>query len=339
MLYQLKQEYNVFKSLEPLPYRNFSDFGKLEKDLENLIAKSLLEQLYEDNRLMTIFQERPRQPEADIYALDESGSLHIFELKLSEAGGDAVTQILKYAQDSGQWGYNKLQSMWEKYKPSDDELKDAHQEIFGLPKSLQPEQFNKRQHLVIVGSSADTELTRFVDYWKNEGISIDFLPYRIFEIENQFYFEFFSLPYDFHTNPRDIKGVLFDTCRSHDENAICRMMEYDRVYACGGVKESVTYVNPKDFIFFYHKRRGLAAAARVKDGKVGELEGDGLYRDVDFITPVPKRGSKNNKFMPVQKIREITSKNFFWARTIKNPYLSKDEAENLAAELDNYLKS
>jgi len=113
------------------------------------------------------------------------------------------------------------------------------------------------------------------------------------------------------------------------------MMENERVYAWGGVKESVTYVKPKDFIFFYHKGQGLAAAATVKDGGVREEE-DGLYREVKFITPVPKKGSKN-KFMSVQKIREITGKNFFWARTIKCPYLSKEEAENLADELKKYL--
>lgn len=344
MLYKLNQENNVFKTLEPLEYRDFSHFGQHEKDLENLIAESLFEQLYEDNRLMTIFQERARQSEADIYALDESGSLHIFELKRSGASGDAVIQILKYAQDSGQWGYSKLQSMWGKYitklkQPSENELKNAHRETFDLPEPLQPEQFNMRQHLVIVGSSADIKLTRFVDYWKHKGISIDFLPYRIFEIEKQLYFEFFSLPYDFHTNPKDIKGALFDTCRTWDENAIWTMMEDKRVYAWGGVKKSVTYVKSSDFIFFYHKGKGLAAAARVKDGRVGEVEGDGLYRDVEFITPVPKRGSKHNKFMSVQKIREITGKNFFWARTIKYPYLSKDEAEKLAEELDKYLKS
>ena len=43
--------------------------------------------------------------------------------------------------------------------------------------------------------------------------------------------------------------------------------------------------------------------------------------------------------MPFAKVSEITGKSFFWARTIKVPYLSKDEAENLAKELKVYLET
>lgn len=62
-----------------------------------------------------------------------------------------------------------------------------------------------------------------------------------------------------------------------------------------------------------------------------------LYRDVDFITSIPNRGQAL-KAMPFWKVSEITGKSFFWARTIKVPYLSKDEAENLAKELKEYLE-
>ncbi len=343
MLYKLNQENNVFKTLEPLPYKDFSDFEKHEKELENLLAANLLEQLYEDNRLMTIFQERDLQSEADIYALDQSGALHIFELKRSTADKGAVTQILGYAQNAGHWRYNELQSMWGKYPEElkqhiHSELKDAHKESFGLHETLQEDQFNGKQHLVIVGSSADTSLRKSVDYWKNNGISIDFLPYRIFEIEKQLYFEFFALPYDFHTNPMDTKGVLFDTCKSHYEEGIWRMMENKRVEAWGNAKKFVTYVNPGDTIFFYHRGEGLAAAAKVNNGKIKDSE-DGLYRDVEFITSTPKRGSRKNRFLPIGEIRKITGKNFFWAKTIKVPYLSSKEAEKLAKELNTFLNS
>ncbi|WP_227992673.1 hypothetical protein [Shewanella sp. YLB-07] len=54
---------------------------------------------------MPVFQERQWQAEADIYALNESGELVIFELKRASAGKDAVHQALRYAQDAGQWSY------------------------------------------------------------------------------------------------------------------------------------------------------------------------------------------------------------------------------------------
>jgi len=42
--------------------------------------------------------------------------------------------------------------------------------------------------------------------------------------------------------------------------------------------------------------------------------------------------------MPFTKVSELTGKSFFWARTIKVPYLSRSEAENLAQELKLYLE-
>ncbi len=91
MLYKIKEQAEVFEKLEPVEFKDFSSFGKLEKDLENLIADSILDVLFEDARLMPVFQERQWQAEADIYALNENGELVIFELKRSSAGKDATT--------------------------------------------------------------------------------------------------------------------------------------------------------------------------------------------------------------------------------------------------------
>lgn len=63
-----------------------------------------------------------------------------------------------------------------------------------------------------------------------------------------------------------------------------------------------------------------------------------FIRDVTFSTPTPKKGEEI-KAMPFNKVSEITDKSFFWARTIKVPYLSKEEAENLATELKKYLEA
>jgi hypothetical protein len=41
---------------------------------------------------------------------------------------------------------------------------------------------------------------------------------------------------------------------------------------------------------------------------------------------------------PFEMVSEITGKSFYWARTIKVPYLSKDEAANLVQELKKYLE-
>lgn len=338
MLYKLGSTDGKFDKLEPVAFKDFSSFGNLEKDLEELIASSILDVLFEeDASLMPIFQERQYQAEADIYALNEKGELIIFELKRGAAGEGAVHQALRYAQDAGQWPFSTLQDKYQQYTGSSIDLHLAHKEAFNLEHSLDAKELNKKQHLIIIGSAADDGLINAVDYWKHQGISIEFLPYRIYELDGKKYFEFFALPYDKHKNPSDVKGVLFDTNRSWDEESIWYMMENDRVAAFGDAKRFVEYVNPGDIVFFSHKWTGLVAAGRVKKGSIKSPDDEILYRDVEFITPIPKKGQAINA-MPFGKVSEITGKSFFWARTIKVPYLSMDEAEHLAKELKEYLE-
>lgn len=336
MLYKLGSSNGKFDKLEPVGFKDFSSFGNLEKDLEELIAKSILDVLFEDASLMPIFQERQFQAEADIYALNEKGELIIFELKRSSAGEGAVHQALRYAQEAGQWSFAKIQSKYHQYSSDKNELLKDHQEAFNLEHSLEAKELNKKQHLIIIGSAADDSLINAVDYWKKQGILIDFLPYRIYEINNEKYFEFFALPYDKHKNPSEMKGVLFDTNRSYNEDSIWYMMENKCVAAFGDAKRFVEYVYPGDIIFFSHKWTGLIAAAKVKKGNIKAPEDDTLYRDVEFLTPIPKKG-ETVKAMPFSEVSAITGKSFFWARTIKVPYLSKNEAENLVDELKVYL--
>ena len=327
MLYKLGLSSGKFDKLEPVAFKDFESFGNLEKDLEELIAKSILDILFEDSSLMPIFQERRQQAEADIYALNENGELIIFELKRGSAGEGAVHQALRYTQDAGQWSYSKLQEKYQQYTCTEVELIQAHKEAFNLEYALDAKEVNNKQHLLVIGSAADDSLINAIDYWKRQGISIEFLPYRIYELGGEKYFEFFALPYDKHKNPSDNKGVLFDTNRSWDEDSIWYMMENSRVAAFGDAKRFIEYVNSGDIVFFSHKWAGLVAAARVNKGDIKAPDGETLYRDVDFITPIPKKEEKM-KAMPFRKVSEITGKSFFWARTIKVPYLSKDEAEN-----------
>jgi hypothetical protein len=337
MLYKLNSANGKFDKLEPVAYKDFASFGNIEKDLENLIASSLLDVLFENSSLMPIFQERQRQAEADIYALNENGELIIFELKRSFAGEEAVHQALRYAQNAGQWSYSKLQEKYRKYSNTETELTKAHQEAFNREHALHAKEINNRQHLVVIGSAADDNLINAVDYWKRQGISIEFLPYRIYEIEQEKYFEFFALPYDRHKNPGDVKGILFDTNGRYDEDSIWYMMENHRVAAFGDAKRFVEYINPGDIVFFSHIGAGLVAAGKVKRGDIKAPDSSTLYRDIEFVTPVPRKGD-SLKAMPFGKVSEITGKSFYWARTIKVPYLSKEEASNLADELKKYLE-
>jgi hypothetical protein len=343
MLYRLSPSDEGLGSLEPIPFRDAAGLQRTEKDLENLLATHLLDVLFEDAPLLPIFQERQLQSEADIYAINREGDLVIFELKRGVAGEDAVLQAIGYAQQAGRWVYSELNRRFKIYQqkldlaPSD--LRSAHKDAFQLDEPLELTSFNRHQHLYIVGSAANEKLIDAIAYWKSQGLSVEFLPYRIYDFAGQRLFEFFSFPYDRHRNPSDVKGVLFDTNRTYDEGSVWEMMEKSRVAAYGDIKYVVEYLNPGDIVFFYHKSEGLIAAAEVLRGPVRRDGDEEQYRDVRFLTPVPNRQSGIRRRMTAAQVTEATGKNFFWARTIKVPYLNREEAQSLVSELHKLLSA
>lgn len=340
MLYKLNMTDGKFDGLAPIAFEDFASFGHLEKDLEDLIAQNISGVLFEDAGLMPIYQQQQGEEVGDVYALNAAGDLNIFELKRSTAGEGAVHQALRYAQDAGQWSHAQLQKRFRQYSGRTTELVEAHREAFDLDLPVEAGEFNRRQRLTVIGSAADDSLISAVDYWRTRGVNIDFLPYRIYELAGEHYFEFFALPYDRHRNPADKKGILFDTNRSYNEESIWYMMEGSRVAAFGDAKRFVERINDGDIVFFSHRWEGVVAAARVQRGQIREDRVDGtdtLYRTVKFITPIPRRGEEL-RAMPFAMVKEITEMNFYWASTIKVPYLPMPTAEALAIELRQHLE-
>ncbi len=334
MLYKLRQSNGLFDSLDAVPFQSVP----LEKHLENLLAKSLLDVLFEGNELMPIFQERSLQEEADIYALNRKGDLVIFELKRDGAGAEAVHQALRYCETASQWDFERLQEMLRTYsKGQATDLQKEHANSFGLEHNLEKSAFNTTQRLIIVGSAANEDLIRKINYWKSSGLLLDFIPYRVYALDHggttEHYFEFFSIPYDQHSNPADSKGVLFDTCRSYRPDSVWYMCEKNRVAAFGDQSHIVRYLNRNDIVFLYHKGEGIVAAGRVVSGvKVDKLE-DAEYRDLEWLSARPGRVTSELKAISPTKIKELLGHGFFWARTIKVPYLVPEESSKLLQAL------
>ena len=329
MLYKLGKSQDKFDSIEPVAFKGLPR----EKELEDLLAKSLWDVLFEGNELMPISQERPWQDKADIYALNKYGDLIVFELKRESADLGAVHQILRYCENASRFGYEKLQEMLRKYRNDPKlDLQEEHKGNFDLEQHLDKSGFNKRQHLWIVGSAGDGQLIKNVSYWKSQGISLEFIPYRVYKIGDEHYFEFFSLPFDQHSNPSDAKGVIFDTNLSWNPDSIWYMCDNDRVAAFGGIKDVVRSFRKGDYIFLYHKGAGIVAVGEVK-GEVKEDAGnDALYRDVRWLTSKPTK-DKPFKAMPAWQIKEVMDCNFWWAKTMKPPFLNKEESQKLLESL------
>lgn len=338
MLYKLGQTNGVFDSIEAMPFQSVPR----EKHLENILAKSLLDVLFEGNELMPIFQERSRQAEADIYALNKNGDLVIFELKRDDAGDDAVHQALRYCETAAHWKFEQLQRMLATYsKGKTMDLQMEHQANFDFEHPLEKSAFNTQQRLIVVGSAANEALIRNVEYWKARGLLLDFIPYRVYALKNgeteEHYFEFFSIPYDCHSNPAHVKGLLFDTCLSYKSNSIWYMCEKNRVAAFGDQSHVVKYLKKNDIVFLYHKWAGVVAAGRVISEVRVDTAEDAQYRDLEWLTAKPAKAGGDPKAMPPGKIKEVLGRNFFWARTIKTPYLSKEESAKLLEALIGHI--
>ena len=325
MLYKLGRSAQKFNAIDPLPFSGLP----LEKDLEDLLAQNLWDVLFEGSHLMPIRQERPWQPEADIYALNEHGDLVIFELKRAHADGGAVHQALRYCEKAGRYSYEQLEEMLRAYSHGRPvNLQEEHQLAFDLEHPLDRSAFNTKQQLIIVGCASDAELVRNVDYWRSQGISISFIPYRVYKIASDHYFEFFSLPYDQHSNPGQAKGVIFDTNLRYNEASIWYMCDGNRVAAFGGIKGIVHSFNKGDIAFLYHKGQGIVAAGEVKSVVKEDQDWDALYRDLKWLTVKPRQGEPL-KALSAAEIKTVMGFNFWWAKTMKAPFLNKAESARL----------
>jgi hypothetical protein len=333
MLYSVSND-----KIEPVKFYGYQDLQGKEKNLENLLAQCM-EEIFEDEQIMTIFQERQYQAEPDICGLDKDGNLIIFELKRDFVNADTTIQVMRYAQIWGQYDYNDLNENYKKWhgkkKGAIKDLMTAHKEYFELEGPLLRDRFNITQRLILVGNSTDTYLADAVKYWKTQGLDIDFIPYRFYEINNEIYFEFFSKPYDIHQNPAEKKAVMFDTCKTYIPDAIWDMFKGKKISAYGDKKHWVGVLKKSDVVFYYHKGYGVVAAGKIITSKPAYIkENDEQYHSVDFLTPTPF-SEKELISISAPEIKQILGRNFFWARTAKRPYLTEEESQKLIEALNN----
>lgn len=127
----------------------------------------------------------------------------------------------------------------------------------------------------------------------------------------------------------DVKGIIFDTNRTYDENSIWEMIQGRKVSAYGTMAEAVNDFRKGDYVFYYHKGYGIVAAGIIKSD-TKEIKGDTeeLYRDVELLTPeIDSIGE--NRYISYAELSELLNKSFYMARTAKVPYLSEEECKKV----------
>lgn len=287
MIYEINQTNNK-SDLEQVKRISLSQIGWLEKDLEDLISKNIQE-LFPEDQLMIIMQEKQLQEHADILALDEKGNLYIFELKRWGARQENLLQVLRYGQIFGQYSYDKLNNLYMDYTNQNSNLQDSHYKYFSdsLAEALKISDFNKIQNFIVITDGADLETLNAIKYWKDLGIKIESLPYRIFEVGNKYLFEFNKY------NPKNdiildinTSNHIVNTNIKYSNIQYKEMLNENKAAAYYDKKTTINKIQKGDEVFLYQTGLGIIAYGKVKSNckmkDIGKDKNEEYYVEIDY---------------------------------------------------------
>jgi len=138
----------------------------------------------------------------DLLALDQYGNLLIIELKIGQSGSGSaseetiLSQPQNYAQSLASYTYDRLDDIYQKYREDiesgrwdtdesavrADDLETAFEAVFG--ESLEPEDFNPDQRMVIVAEEVTSQTQRNAQYLLDQGLNIQCLEVQRFDSES-----------------------------------------------------------------------------------------------------------------------------------------------------------
>ncbi len=106
----------------------------------------------------------------DLLGLDRTGNSAVIELKRDRTPRETIAQALEYASYIEQLDYNQLERIYQNYTENKEEsLSDQHRTFFDLEEG-DPVNFNKEQHIIVVGSDISREIRQQASYLNRKGI-------------------------------------------------------------------------------------------------------------------------------------------------------------------------
>lgn len=129
------------------------------------------------------------------------------------------------------------------------------------------------------------------------------------------------------------KGIMFDTNISYSDTNESEMIFGNKIAAYGDAKRYIDSFRKGDYALFYSKGRGIIAVGQIITDTPTEV-GDEKYHSVRMI--VPENFNGDVKALPAlspNEIKTILKRNFYWASTIKTPFLTGAQVEMLIREL------
>lgn len=276
MLYKLDVKSKNYTKVKRV---TLESIGWKELDLQILLSNHI-QDIISSNELMTIFNERPRQEEPDILALDRNGDLYIFELKRWSSNQENILQVLRYGQLYGNSNYDELNEMFNKYHKNEKnklELREIHEKYFDLSESykLKIEDFNKKQHFLIVTNGLDQKTVEAVAYWKNNGINIDAIVYWVFEINGEHFIEFnMYSPIEGYLEYDSNRYILNTNYHNNPNHTDDMLREKKAAAYYPGWMEKIEKLQKGDIVFLYKSGTGIIAYG-VATGNMEKQDCDG----------------------------------------------------------------
>ena len=239
------------------------DFGWNEINLQKLLFQNL-DRVIQEQELLLIMQSRQWQEEPDLMAIDENGDLWIFELKAWESQQSNLLQALRYGQKYGQYDYDDLDEIYSKF--AKEKLSDGHKKRFA-DKPIETEQFNRKQHFVIITNRLDIQTREAIIFWRERGLDVRPWIYRIYQTKNkELYLEFNT--FRMKDDPfEDIEEGYFivNTNISHSKKDDEDMIKGKKAAAFFDPwKKSIKRIQVGDRVFLYRSGTGIVARGIAK---------------------------------------------------------------------------
>ncbi|CZQ82306.1 hypothetical protein [Trichococcus collinsii] len=315
MLYKLD---TVTKDYAKVNRVNLKSLGWKEVDLQKLLSNHI-QDLISTNELMTIFNERPRQEEPDILALDKNGDLFIFELKRWSSHEENLLQVLRYGQLYGNSSYDELNDLFNKYlrdKDSNAELYEIHQQYFDLADSsrISKEEYNRKQHFLIVTNGLDQKTVEAIAYWKKNGLNIDAVVYWVFEINNEYFIEFnLYSPVEGLLEYESNTYILNTNYANNEQHTEDMLKEHKAAAYYPGWREKVSKLQKGDTVFLYKSGTGIIAHG-IASGKLEKQDCDG-HHNYEYYMKLEKFQELKNP-LSASEMKRVAKQGFNFRQTM-----------------------
>ncbi|MDX6047615.1 MULTISPECIES: hypothetical protein [Bacillus] len=330
MLYKLDTKAKDYTKVNRV---TLSSFGWKELDLQELLSNHI-QDLISASELMTIFNERPRQEEPDILALDRNGDLYIFELKRWSSHQENLLQVLRYGQLYGNSNYDELNEMFRKYRKNNDsetELYEIHKQYFDLSDSsrLSKEEFNRKQHFLVVTNGLDQKTVEAIAYWKKNGLNIDAIVYWVFEINGEYFIEFnMYSPIEGFLEYESNTYILNTNYSNNEQHTEDMLREHKAAAYYPGWREKIEKLQKGDTIFLYKSGTGIIAFG-IATGKLEMQDCDG-HHNYEYYMKLDKF-KKLKKTFAASEMKAVANQGFNFRQTMFS--ISEESRDLLIKEI------